>query len=160
MQGDTIKCYFQKDHERLDNLLEEFQAASSFDIESGREFFEKFKRGLEQHMAWEEEILFPFFESKTGMRGGGPTYVMRYEHDQLKTLLKDIQEKINKEETGEEQVNMLTTLLAQHNHKEENMLYPMIDESISSEERQEVFQKITGSPHTGSGGCGCGVEGH
>jgi regulator of cell morphogenesis and NO signaling len=41
--------------------------------------FEEFKAGLEQHIVWEEEILFPSFEQKFGLPGG-PTEVMRWEH--------------------------------------------------------------------------------
>ena len=92
MTDDMIKSYFQRDHERLDNLFKEFQVTKACDIDSARKRFENFRRGLEQHMAWEENILFPLFESKTGMKYGGPTQVMRLEHEQLKTLLKSLEE--------------------------------------------------------------------
>jgi len=159
MQEDTIKSYFQEDHERLGNLLKKFRIVSARDIESGRKPFEKFKRGLEQHITWEEEILFPLFESKTGMSGGGPTHAMRFEHKELKTLLKSIEKRINEGQASEDQVDKLIKYLTHHNYKEENMLYAMIDESVSREERQEVFKKINGGFEASSGGCCCG-HGH
>src|SRR3989338_5167911 len=143
MTDDMIKSYFQRDHERLDNLFKEFQVTKACDIDSARKRFENFRRGLEQHMALEENILFPLFESKTGMKYGGPTQVMRMEHDQLKTLLKSLDEKMKQEEPGDDdQEAALIGLLAQHNHKEENILYSMIDQSITEAERREVFRKI------------------
>ena len=150
MPEDMIKPYFEKDHERLDRLFEEFQVTKACDIVGAREPFENFRRVLERHMAWEEEILFPLFESKTGLKGEGPTQVMRLEHEHLRMLLKNLQEKINhKEAADDDQENELIAYLAQHNHKEENMLYPMIDGSITPEERQAVFKKIHGAPETG-----------
>lgn len=160
MTDDTIKSYFQKDHDKLDGLFEEFQAVKACDAESAREHFGDFKHGLERHMAWEENILFPLFESKTGMKYGGPTQVMRLEHDQLKLLLRNLEEKMKQEELGDDdQETALIELLAQHNYKEENILYPMIDQSITEEERGEVFRKIKASSETGTGGC-CGMRNH
>ena len=60
-------------------------------IMRGKECFEKFKFGLHRHIAWEEEILFPLFEEKTGMTDGGPTFVMREEHRQIKALWRSTQ---------------------------------------------------------------------
>jgi iron-sulfur cluster repair protein YtfE (RIC family) len=157
MADETIASYFQKDHERLDHIFESFQAVKACDAIGAREHFENFRRGLEQHMKWEEEILFPLFESKTGMASGGPTQVMRLEHEQLKKLMKNLGEKMKQEEPGdEEQESALLELLAQHNHKEENILYTMIDQSVVGNERSEVFNKIKGtSSRPASGGC-CG----
>ena len=160
MTDDTIKFYFQEDHKRLDCLFEEFQAIKACDVDGAREQFESFKRGLEQHIAWEEDILFPLFESKTGMGNSGSTQMMRFEHKQLKTLLKSLQEKMQQEKPGDDdQEAALIELLAQHNHKEENILYPMIDGSVADGERQEVFKKIKASSETGAGGC-CGMHNH
>ena len=111
-------------------------------------------------MAWEEEILFPLFESKTGMKDDGPTQMMRREHEQMRKLIKSLQEKMKKEEQGDEdQEAALIECLAQHNRKEESMLYPMIDQLMTAEERQAVLSKIKISSETGAGGC-CGVHDH
>lgn len=160
MADETIASYFQKDHERLDRLFDEFQAVQACDSIGARELFENFRRGLERHMAWEEEILFPLFESKTGMKDDGPTQMMRREHEQMRKLIKSLQEKMKKEEQGDEdQEAALIECLAQHNRKEENMLYPMIDQLITPEERQAVLSKIKISSETSAGGC-CGVHDH
>ena len=154
MTDETIASYFQKDHDRLDRIFEEFQAVKHCDVASAREHFENFRRGLERHMVWEEEILFPLFESKAGMTLDGPTQVMMLEHEQLKELMKSLAEKMKQEELGdEEQESALLELLAQHNHKEENILYPMIDQSITEDERKRIFDKINASSKSGTGGC-------
>ncbi|MBI3999494.1 MAG: hemerythrin domain-containing protein [Candidatus Omnitrophica bacterium] len=160
MADETIASFFQKDHERLDRFFDEFQAVKACDAIGAREHFENFRRGLEQHMTWEEDILFPLFESKTDMKGSGPTQVMRWEHEQMRKLIKNLQEKIKGEALGDDdQEAALIESLARHNRKEESMLYPMVDRLITPEERQAVLRKIKISSETSTGGC-CGMHHH
>ena len=83
----AIFDFMSKDHDRLDNIFEQFKKASESDISSARGLFLAFKAGLEVHIAREEDILFPIFERETGMRDSGPTAVMRMEHRQIKNFL-------------------------------------------------------------------------
>lgn len=102
--------------------------------ELGKIQIESFLWNMEMHFAREEDVLFPAFENKTGMVGG-PTQVMRMEHQQIKGLLKEISECLT---TGEFQrildlSETMLILIAQHNSKEENMLYPMTDQYLAEE---------------------------
>lgn len=102
----------------------------------------EFKAGLEQHIVWGEEILFPSFESKFGLPGG-PTEVMRWEHREIRKFLDAIAEKLARDDGDTEaEETGLQAVLCQHNHKEENILYPMIDQVIGEEERAEIFARM------------------
>ncbi|MBI1979255.1 MAG: hemerythrin domain-containing protein [Elusimicrobia bacterium] len=142
MQG--IADFMGKDHDRLDGLFKEFQSKKVTEPENAQKSFFDFKSGLERHIVWEEEILFPIFEERTGMRGG-PTNVMRTEHVQIKELLGGIYDKILKSifqtETLESQI---ISVLSSHNVKEENVLYPWIDQTLSLEEIERTLQNIQG----------------
>jgi iron-sulfur cluster repair protein YtfE (RIC family) len=46
------------------------------------------------NLIWEENILFPLFEAKAGMRGSGPTAVMRAEHRRIGDCLEAIYQKV------------------------------------------------------------------
>jgi regulator of cell morphogenesis and NO signaling len=70
---DTITDFMARDHDRLDALFSRFQAAKTRVIESAVRLFSEFKRGLQRHILWEEQILFPVFEGRTGMEEQGPT---------------------------------------------------------------------------------------
>ncbi len=121
-----------------------------------RAFFRKFKFGLQRHILWEEEILFPIFESKTGMKDTGPTAVMRQEHVLIKEALEMLHLKVQKnnpDSDAEEKV--LTDLLTSHNYKEESILYPAIDKLTSIEERAVLFQQMKGVPQERYAACGC-----
>ncbi|HKC94573.1 MAG TPA: hemerythrin domain-containing protein [Nitrospira sp.] len=143
MSMNTISVFFQQDHDRLDALFQSFQALKRHDVEKATEAFKEFRGGLERHIVWEEDLLFPLWEEKTGMSDGGPTFVMRNEHRQIKELLEAIHNKVaehNPDSDQEEQA--LLKLLGSHNLKEERVLYPSIDQVTTPEECENIFQKV------------------
>ena len=64
----------------------------------------------------------------------GPTMIMRMEHDQMRQLLNDLQEDLEKKDRkhffGVSESLMM--LMQQHNMKEEQMLYSMADMRLGS----------------------------
>lgn len=146
MSHQTISEHYGHDHDRLDELFQRFQTLKSSDRASAVRAFEEFHAGLERHIVWEEEILFPAFETKTGMTGG-PTEVMRREHEQIRGFLKTIAGKLaaGADDTGDEEAGLLAVLGA-HNHKEESILYPMIDRATDGAERTRIFAEMEKRP--------------
>jgi iron-sulfur cluster repair protein YtfE (RIC family) len=143
INGETITSYYEHDHDRLDELFKKYQSLKNIDITKSKVFFNEFKEGLQRHIRWEEEILFPLFEAKTGMFTNGPTEVMRMEHRAIEKYLKSINEKVSVANTAtEDEEQMLLQTLGAHNEKEEQILYPMIDRSIMEQERDTVFQTM------------------
>lgn len=141
-----ISEYFEQDHDRLDGLFQTFQQTKHSDYPKAREAFVSFKFGLQRHIIWEEEILFPLFESKTGMTQG-PTMVMRMEHRQIGQFLEALHSKVkagNPESDAEE--NALLQILGLHNMKEENVLYPAIDAHADATDVSAVFEKMHAMP--------------
>lgn len=109
--------FLQADHRRLDSLFEQ-----------GR--FSEFRVGLDRHIRIEEEILFPVFDERAGMPG--PTQVMRHEHTEIRRLLPALPA------SGRE----LRHVLAQHNVKEESILYPTCDNVVEAAERETLVQEM------------------
>ena len=139
----TISAFFEQDHDRLDELFKTFQRMKRSDFAKAKESFREFKFGLQRHIVWEEDLLFPLWEEKTGMSEGGPTFVMRAEHRQIGEQLDAIHQKVadqNPDSDQEEQA--LLYLLGSHNMKEERVLYPAIDQVTSAEERETVFRNM------------------
>ena len=140
MDDKTILQYYGHDHDRLDQLLEEYHRLKDTDLPAARERFAEFREGLERHIAWEEDILFPEFERKTGQRDTGPTAVMRFEHRQIQLKLAAIAGLLDQNDPGTDaEEEMLHELLGMHNYKEENILYPAIDGQITPGERARIF---------------------
>ena len=143
----TISEFYEQDHDRLDELFKTFQKLKRSDFGKAKEAFKEFKFGLQRHIVWEEDLLFPLWEEKTGMSEGGPTFVMRSEHRQIGQQLEAIHDKVaeqNPDSDQEEQA--LSNLLGSHNMKEERVLYPSIDQVTSEEEREAVFRNMNNIP--------------
>ena len=140
--------FMAQDHDRLDGIFKEFREVKNNDLKKAKSFFHDFKIGLQKHIVWEEEILFPIFENKTGMFETGPTAVMRMEHRQIKEFLEKIHDQILKGETSkiDELEKGLIEVLTAHNQKEESILYPWIDDSLSETERENVFTQMKNLP--------------
>ena len=140
-----ISEFMGKDHDRLDATFEKFKNVG--ELSEAKSFFHEFKTGLQRHIVWEEEILFPLFESKTGMLGG-PTEAMRHEHNEIKKFLEQIHgavlsgrpDSINELGTG------LFGVLKPHNDKEEGILYPWIDETLGDDKIKNVFARMESLP--------------
>lgn len=127
----SVTDHFAADHDRLDGLLSEYQALKRTDHPAAKEKFKEFLKGLTRHIVWEEEVLFPIFEKRTGMKHYGPTEVMRMEHVQIKGHLDAIHEKVRAADPdSDEAIQGLLGVLEGHNRKEEQILYPSIDEGL------------------------------
>jgi iron-sulfur cluster repair protein YtfE (RIC family) len=138
-----ISDFFEEDHDRLDDLYKNYQKAKETDLSNAKEQFEAFQSGLQRHIRYEEEVLFPMFENRTGMFTSGPTAVMREEHRQIKGHLQSIYQKLlNNDANSYFEEGRLLTVLSIHNQKEEEILYPAIDRMTVEGDKKWVFQAI------------------
>ena len=154
----TISTMFDEDHDRLDELFKSFHLLKRTDPAKAQKAFVDFKTGLQRHMVWEEDVLFPLWEKKTGMTHGGPTFVMRQEHREIGESLDAIERKVqaqNPESDHEEQE--FVDLLERHNMTEEQVLYPAIDRATSADERETVFRDMNNIPEARYR-TGCGAK--
>ena len=143
----TITAFYEQDHDRLDELFKTFQKLKRSDFLKADEAFKEFKFGLQRHIVWEEDVLFPLWEKETGMSEGGATSVMRAEHRQIGLHLEAIQRKVAEQNSDSDQEEQaLLNLLGSHNMKEERVLYPGIDRVTSAGERETVFQNMKNIP--------------
>lgn len=149
----TVTDFLQTDHRRLDRLWEEHQQGlRSGNLEEARTRFAEFALGLQHHIRMEEDILFPVFEERSGMREMGPTAVMRSEHQEIQALLAGITAALAGAVDSaaalravQDQAEALETFLQSHGQKEENVLYPMSDRMLAEKERDDLVRKMQAS---------------
>ena len=129
----TFTAYMGDDHHRCDELFAAAeQAVDSEQWPQAAAAHQGFIDAMEQHLKTEEELLFPAFEEESGMTMG-PTSVMRHEHEQMRTLFAQMTQALQAQ-SSEDYLGASETLLImmqQHNAKEEQMLYPMIDQTLA-----------------------------
>ncbi len=126
----SIKEYMTHDHRECDNLYAPLEEAlNGGDFEKALELFVPFKEAMLRHFAMEEEVLFPKMEEFIGS-GEGPIYVMKMEHAQIKSIIDQLGEAIEKRDQqkalGLGETFMIMT--QQHNMKEEQILYNMAEQ--------------------------------
>ena len=138
----TIQDTMSSDHHRCDEIFAQAEEAiSNGDWEKGTTAFHEFNDAMERHFTSEEGVLFPAVEQRTGMTSG-PTQVMRMEHMQMRQLFADMDEAAG-EKDQEKYLGLSETLLMvmqQHNTKEEQIVYVMADQSLSSDAEQVLKQ--------------------
>lgn len=130
----TIKEYLTTDHRHCDEIFASMEEAASSSLQNAKEISKKFIDASERHFQMEERVMFVEFEQKTGMTQG-PTEMMRHEHAQMRNLMKQMMDAID--EDNKEKffgtTETLMILLQQHNMKEEQMLYTMAQQHLSSD---------------------------
>ncbi len=131
----SIESFMAQDHKACDDRFARAEAAvGSGDWATAASEFDVFRKAMERHFEMEENVLFSAFEDRTGM-AGGPTMVMREEHEQMRGVLAALGEAVGTQDTDEYlgQAETLNVLMQQHNLKEEQVLYRMMDEHLAAE---------------------------
>ncbi len=140
----TIKDFMTHHHRECDQFLVEVEnAVDKKDFEDARIKYEMFKDEIFKHFEMEEGYLFPLFEAKNTMGSCGPTQVMRMEHDQVRMLFDKLDEAISQNDVKRffGLSESLMILLQQHNAKEEQMLYTMM-QTLLSEQNDAIVARL------------------
>ena len=91
-----IKDYMTQEHRACDAEFAKIEeCVNAGDFEKAKAAFDAFKAHTLKHFAQEEELLFVKFVEATGM-SGGPVEVMTFEHNQMRGLLEQIQDSLEK----------------------------------------------------------------
>lgn len=131
---DTTSDFLTQDHRACDALWVDVEAAA--EGAGGAVLvraFADFEAAMERHFDFEEGFLFPAFEAETGMTQGGPTFVMRHEHAQMRQLLRAMaaDAAAGRAQAVLDRGDTLMILVGQHNLKEEHVLYPACDAHVA-----------------------------
>ena len=102
------------------------------------------------HHLKEEKIFFPALEKKGIARDGGPIGMMLTEHEEGRSYVRAITEALTDEGEGEElpkadlveNARAYLSLLHEHIRKEDEILFNMADEVLSSEEQKKLLREF------------------
>ena len=132
----NIKDFMTTSHRECDRLLalaEDAVEKNNF-IEASKKYAE-FKAETLNHFSMEEDYLFLLLGERSGMGESGPISVMKMEHNQARILFDKLDEAIitSDAERFFALSESLMILLQQHNTKEEQILYTMMQAVLGSE---------------------------
>jgi regulator of cell morphogenesis and NO signaling len=135
----------------IDDTAEAEAAGWRSTLEELHQKVSRFISELDPHSEREEGVLFPMMARYIG-RDTGPIAVMEYEHDQAKSNLKLFRtgmegaapESIDLEKAQElaGYAHKAYTILTDHFMKEENVLFPMAQQMLSDEEKEQLARQI------------------
>ena len=130
----SIKEYLTNDHRACDEVFAQMEEKANNSLSDAKELTEAFIADMERHFQREERVMFPEFETKTGMVNG-PTEMMRQEHSQMRNLMQQLLGAIENSDKDKffGLSETLMILLQQHNMKEEQMLYTMAQQHLSAD---------------------------
>lgn len=136
------------DHDRLDAILYEvFALVSEGLLERAGERFAGFLVGMEWHVRVEETVLFPEFEARAGTTKA-PTDIARKDHAKILKALADMKAALAAKDPRAFFVarRSFLSVLPTHHAQEEQLLYPIIDDSMSEDERVALVERLRASP--------------
>jgi len=140
----SIKEFMSQDHRDCDEIFAQMEEAIASKSSESFSKFEIFQDSLTNHFKMEEMVLFPMFEQKTGM-SQGPTQVMVMEHEQMRELLSKMQTAVEANDNNKffGLSETLMILMQQHNMKEEQMLYTMIEQHLGNDSEHIISRMRT-----------------
>jgi iron-sulfur cluster repair protein YtfE (RIC family) len=129
----TVTACLADDHRLIDAILARLETfVRKRELTAAAEHFAVFQQRLETHIGVEETVLFPIFELAAGSTG--PTSVMRREHAELRNIVRALGATLSPAQASVDQTSLLrelSRLLGSHNQKEERVLYPQLDASVT-----------------------------
>jgi len=138
----TIADFMTDNHKACDHKFADAeQAALEGNWSEAAASFNAFNDDMMRHFRTEEELLFPALATAGGPTG--PVHIMRMEHSQIKELLKQMATAVAAKDANEYGglSETLLMVMQQHNHKEENILYPIMDQ-ILAKDREALLGRL------------------
>jgi len=143
---------FAREHQTVLGKLRELRESlnrlkEGSGVGAERATLEGFSRLIEgdirKHFKNEEEALFPVLGSVPGMRNG-PITVMLAEHDILYNAFNEFNSGVERE-NREQVINSgerILTVLTDHIHKEDNVLFPLSRQHLRRDQLEEVDNRM------------------
>ena len=142
----TICDYLILDHQRCDDLF--LHADESIRLKNwaqAQDCFLLFRNAMEHHLGMEEKILFPAFEQAI-RNSEGPIGMLRLEHGRIRGMIERMTEAVRHGSAIDFILHSETFILLQnqHNQKEEELLYPLLDKLLFlSNRREQILQAMS-----------------
>lgn len=141
----------EADHARLDAIADRMCESVRVDPMRAVVLAHLFSFGMRRHVTAEEAILFPACQARLG---GPPQYMKVLQHEHRATLLytdrllfcaERVRSRSDRDEATEDLLRTRRALggvIAEHNEKEERLVFPLLDRTMREAERRVLLRKL------------------
>jgi regulator of cell morphogenesis and NO signaling len=140
MESESVAAALERQHQEIDIVIAEF-AAGPAARDRDRRPLRTAIQALRRHIYIEEEFLFP------PLRDSGlvaPIFVMLREHAQLWATLRMLERELDTDQDGAGVMlcHQLAVQLLHHNLKEEKIVYPQAEETLTAEATAQLHTML------------------
>jgi hemerythrin-like domain-containing protein len=143
MKGDikmkTVTGIMNKEHERIGNLLGEFEANLDKDKKTVADFFNTFEWNLQKHLFVEERVIFSAFNPPNLEQDDNDLSNLLKDHAEILSLLEKIRDNIDGDIKHD--VWELKNIITAHAEFENEIFYPRLDEELDDVQKQLIFER-------------------
>lgn len=144
-------------HQQLDDLFFEHQRALlRLDLDQASTLLETYEAKLLAHMRDEEQLMIPMYRERANAPVGGAAEIFLGEHDKLRQYFVLFKEELTKLAAADDlergvlflldSQHLFKRLLVHHDSRERKMLYPLLDQVTTAQERESLFTVLEASP--------------
>lgn len=137
-------------HHQLDELFFEHQRALlRLDLDRASALLNAYEAELLAHIRDEEELMIPLYRERVNAPVGGAAEIFIGEHEKLRQYLVLFREELAKLATANDlergvlflldSQHLFKRLLVHHDSREKKMLYPLLDQVTTEQERESLF---------------------
>ena len=132
------------DHQRLDAVLTELEAAIGAKSTAAAGPLKSFAAGLRRHMAWENEHLFPAVRARATAAQQRSIDSLIIDHERLSETLAELEASVAGADfiPARDQAAWLRKLLQGHNYDEEHGAYVEADRYLTDDERKDLIARF------------------
>jgi iron-sulfur cluster repair protein YtfE (RIC family) len=141
-------------HQQLDELFFEHQRALlRLDLDRASAMLNAYEAELLAHIRDEEELMIPLYRERVNAPVGGAAEIFLGEHDKMRQYLLLFKEELTKMAEAEDlertvlflldSQHIFKRLLVHHDTRERKMLYPLLDEVTTEQEREGLFTRLS-----------------
>jgi regulator of cell morphogenesis and NO signaling len=151
-------------HGQLDELfLEHQRVLLRLDLKTAAAALEAYTIELFAHMRDEEDVMIPLYRERAAAPVGGAAEIFLGEHDKMRqylVLFKLELAKLTDADDLERGVlflldsqHLFKRLLVHHDTRERKMLYPLLDQITTEQERESLFARLNSLPTITTAAC-------
>lgn len=135
----TILKIMDKDHNKIKEILMDFEKEENKNFEKSKHVFIRFKWMLEKHFFIEEKAIFNFYIVESPEENENLMKILK-EHREILDLIEKSEEILFDQKKLE--IDELKQVLLAHAKFEDEIFYPNLDDILNEEQKQEMINRI------------------